>query len=439
MTVYKNKRSKAIFYHFLFSLLIVFGFLPFLSSSCLAQIEGLQYEDKVYNENIRSVKFHLTGLPLTQPLIDLGSNATISLSFDDLEEEIRDVYYTIIHCDVDWQPSDLSVLEYLDGFDEDQITQTDFSFNTLTEFTNYQLRLPNENVGWTKSGNYVLVVYENDGDKIPLLSRRFMVVEPMVKVLPEMVRPSNVQKAKTHQEIDFRVTFNNLNVKDPKRELKATILQNGRWDNAIVGLPPFFLYNDAVVYDYQNEIVFPAGKEFRSVDLRSFRYRNEGVAAIEEYKDLYEITLYPDPLRAFSSYQFFKDINGNYTIENVHEDNNELESDYGLVLFSLESNKPFNNAEVYLFGKMTDWRIQDQFKLAYSDKLKLYAADVWLKQGFYNYSYVLVQNGSSKIDLSSIEGDWFETENEYTILVYYRPFGGRYDQLVGGVTFNSNL
>ena len=411
-----------------------------LAIHCIAfgQWDDIKFEDTVYNKNIYSVKFHLTDFPLTQAIIDLESEATFTLTFDDLGRQIKDFYYTIIHCDADWQPSDLSTMEYIDGFDEDLLRNSDFSFNTLTEFTNYRLTLPNDNIAWTKSGNYILLVYEEDGDKIPLLTRRFMVVEPLVRIVPEMVRPAGIQKAKTHQEFDFKVSFEKIKVRNPKQELKASILQNGRWDNAISNLPPYFIYNGEVVYDYQDKISFPAGKEFRYIDLRSFRYRNEGVADIREFRDVYEVTLYQDPLRAFTTYQFFMDINGNYTIENVHELNDDLESDYAQVLFSLEKNTPYENADVYLFGKITDWKIQERFKMTYSEKLQLYAADILLKQGFYNYSYALVPKGRTTANLDEIEGNWFETENEYTILIYYRPFGERYDRLVGAVTFKSN-
>ena len=424
----------------LFKILSLQGLLLFIFCGVLnAQIEGIEYDDVIYDEYIHGVKFHLTDFPLTQPLIDLRSNATFTLTFDDLQEDLRDIYYTIIHCDADWQQSDLTTMEFLDGFDEEQLDQYDFSVNTLTEFTNYRLTIPNERCSWTKSGNYILVVYGNDDEITPLFTRRFMVVDPSVRIIPEMVRPANVQKSKSHQELDFEVIFEGINVDNPKKEIQATILQNGRWDNAVMQLPPQFLFRDRVVYDYQDKIVFPAGKEFRFIDLRSFTFKSEGIAAIEEYQDIYEVTLIPEPPRAFRPYLFIKDINGNFTVGNRDEDYNLLRTDYGLVLFSIEKNMPFYDADVYLFGKMTDWKIQEKFKLAYSEKLGLYAADVLLKQGYYNYNYAVVQKGTNKVDLMELEGDWFETENEYTVLVYYRPFGSRYDQLVGAMTINSNI
>jgi len=407
-----------------------------ITTTTYAQIEGLEYDDVIYDDQIHAVKFHLSGLPLTQPMLDLGSRTTLSLSFDDLNEQLRDMYYTIIHCDANWERSDLSTMEYLEGFDEEQMETYDFSVNTLTEFTNYQLQIPNERCNWTKSGNYILAIYENDGDKIPLLTRRFMVVDPSVRITPDMVRPTNVQKIKTHQELDFTVTYERISVDAPKKEIKATILQNGRWDNAIKELSPQFIFRDRVVYDYQDKITFPAGKEFRYIDLRSFRFKGEGIAAIEEYQDIYEVTLIPEPARAFRPYLFYRDINGNFTVGSTDRGN---PPDYGLVLFSIERNMPFYDADVYLFGKMTDWQIKDEFKMAYSEKLGLYAVDVMLKQGYYNYNYAIVPKGTNQVDLSELEGDWFETENEYTILIYYRPFGTRYDQLVGAITIKSNI
>ncbi len=407
------------------------------SLSLAAQWEDIIYDDTIYQENIHSIKFHLQGFPLTQPILDLDSRATLELSFDDLGSELRNYYYTIFHCNSDWTPSTLNTLEFLKGFDEEEIRDPNFSFNTLTEYTHFQLQIPNRNMSWTKSGNYILLVY--DEDKNPVLTRRFLAVEPLVRIDVDMTRPAAMQKFKTHQELDFKVSFERLEVKEPKTEIKATILQNGRWDNAIKDIPPYFLYDGEVVFDYQDKISFPAGKEYRYIDLRSFEFRAEGVAAIEEYEDVYEVTLHPDPVRKYQPYSFVRDINGNFTIENLHRNIDELESDYAMTLFSLKKSVPYQDAEVYLFGKVTDWRIQEPYKMTYNEELGGYLLDILLKQGFYNYSFAVVKDKSSTIDLSHTEGDWFETENDYTILIYYRTFGDRYDRLVGAYTFNSSL
>jgi len=415
------------------SILLLLGFYTLT----FAQIEGIEYEDAIYDESIHAVKFHVMDFPLTQPIIELGEDSSFTVSFDDLNEQVRDIYYTIIHCDANWQPSDLSTMEYIDGFDEDQLDDADFSSNTLTEFTHYEFELPNDNMNWTKSGNYILVVYETDGDKLPLFTRRFMVVETKAKIDLTLMRAANASRVKTHQEIDFIVTPYNLGEREPRKEVRAVVLQNGRWDNAIVDIKPYAINRDKIVFDYQNKVCFPAGKEYRFLDLRSFRFRGEGIALIEEYTDVYEVTLKPDIDLSPYAYQYFRDINGNFTLGNIDEDNNPLRTDYGLVLFSIEKQVPFYDKAVYLYGKLTDWQIKEKFRLTYSEKLGLYAADILLKQGYYNYTYAVVDKKTKAVDATYFDGNWFEAENDYTILIYFRPFGARYDQLVGRKTFKS--
>lgn len=423
-----------------------FTTLLFASTTILAfsQFDKIEYDDVIYEENIHSVRFYPTADTLGVPIIELGSNETLTLNFDDLGDENKDLYYKIIHCNADWQPSDLTTLEYLEGFEEHQLEDYDFSINTLTDFNNYHLTLPNEDLQWTKSGNYVLVIFEYGNDEKPVFTRRFLVVEPLVKIEQDLVRPTNVQKAKTHQEIDFSILFQGLVVKDARREIRAAVLQNGRWDNAITDISPRFEQGEKVIFDYQDKIIFPAGKEFRYIDMRSLRFKNERIIAIEEYEDLYEVTLQPDRDWAYAAYQYIRDANGIFLIQNIHLqaiNDNDLESDYALVLFSIEKKLPYETDDIYLFGKMTDWKIQEKFKLAYSDKLQLYAADVLLKQGYYNYTYAVVPRGTTdtnKVNIAELQGDWYETENEYTILIYHRAFGGRYDRLVGVKRFGSN-
>jgi len=252
-----------------------------------------------------------------------------------------------------------------------------------------------------------------------------------------MNRPVVMKKFRSHQEFDFSVSFEGLQVKEPKRELKATILQNGRWDTAIKDVPPYFLYDREVVFDYQDKIVFPAGREYRFVDLRTFLYEAEGVLSIEEFQDIYEVTLYTDKVRNNEAYSFLRDANGQFTIENLNRNNDQLESDYAMVLFSLKKSVQFKDAEVYLYGKMTDWKIQDTYKMTYNEESGYYLADVLLKQGYYNYAYAVVSNKDKSVTFDLTEGNWHETENNYTVLIYYRSFGDRYDRLVGTYTFNS--
>ena len=447
-----------------------FSFLLFLSCTLLfAQDENKVYKDTVYVDYIRSVQLSIPGFMTSQPIINLGSGQ-LKLSFDDLDGDAREFIYSVEHCNADWTPSDLSEMEFLDGFNEEEIETYDFSFNTLQEYTNYQVRIPNDDFKITKSGNYLLKVYDNEDEKTLVFTRRFMIVDPRFLVSADVLLPRMVKRNKTHQEIDFTVTHKGIRVANPRQEIKVVVMQNGRWDNAIQDIKPQFIKGETLQYFLMNKVVFPAGKEFRYVDLRSLRFRSEKVKAIEEYEDSYDVTLYTDKDRNFLAYHFLRDLNGGFVLGNIdgdynsnitffdndnddvrqakldllrrqmseNERDNSLESDYANVLFSLHKDQEVYNHDVYLFGAMTDWQIKEEFKMNYVDKAQAYAADVNLKQGFYNYLYAAVpKKGPKVVDLEMLEGNWFETENQYTILVYYKAFGERYDHLVAAYTFDS--
>ena len=221
-------------------------FLVF-SFSLKAQDEVLRYEDWVYKDHIKSVRFHVDGLVLTQPIIDLGSDVALQLSFDDLEGGVKDYVYSVVHCNADWEPSVLAEMEYIDGFAEDRINDWRFSAKTLTPYTHYSLSLPHEDMRLTKSGNYLLKVYESGRQKTLALTRRFLVVEPLVQITPRMVNTAAVSKLRTHQEIDFLVNYERVPIRAAQQEIRATVLQNGRWDSALPLIPPRFVRTDQLV------------------------------------------------------------------------------------------------------------------------------------------------------------------------------------------------
>lgn len=396
--------------------------------------------DYVYIDGIKTVQFGLLGVPYSYPIIGLGNGSALELTFDDLSDEAYDYTYDIIHCNSDWRPSELTEMEYLDGFNNENIRQFEFSRNTLTNYVNYSLLIPNQNTKITKSGNYLLHIYENGDKELPILTRRFMVVDSRMKVIPQLSRTGVVSQARTHQEIDFKVLHKGINISNPYNEVKVTVLQNGRWDNAIVGIKPLFIKDEELIYDYQGKIVFPAGKEFRNMNIQSLTFRTERVQQIVEDKvDKYHVKLFSDEDRSHSSYLFINDLNGQFIIQNndrnvVHR----IGADYAWVHFSLLADQSYENAEVYLYGRLTDWQLNDKYKLKYNSVHKVYNTKIFLKQGYYDYSYAFVKNSNGKPDTSELDGDWYETENDYQILVYYRPIGSRYEQLAAIGELNSS-
>lgn len=417
--------------------LIFLLFFPLLLPA--QNTENQNNESAILDDDIRSAQLYIKGAPLTLPIVELRAKSnTLLLEFDHLGEELKNYIYTIEHCNSDWQPSELDDNEYIDGFTDDRIMDVESSFNTLFQYTHYKLGLPNQNMRWARSGNYLLKVFDNDDDRRLVLVRRFCVVEPLWRVDAKIVSPVAVSKLKTHHEIDFNVVHRGMRIPNPQNDVKAFVLQNGRWDNAIGPVKPYITREDQLVFDYQDKIVFPAGKEWRYFDIRSFEYLGEWVRSIDEKDDFYEVTLVTDQDRAGSTLLYRGDLNGRYSIENQNFNQTLLQCDYAKVLFSISRNAPLDDEDVYVFGELTDWQLKPEFRMDYSPEAKAYYCESpLLKQGFYNYEYRVVNRETGKIDEEGFEGNWYDTGNLYTVLVYFRTFGDRYERLMSAVTVDS--
>jgi len=411
----------------------------FLFSQPEPDEENPRNESLTLDEDIRSAQLYLAGAPLTLPIVELKAGLnTLILEFDHLDTDLKDYVYTIVHCNSDWQPSELNDQEYIDGFTEDRIIDITTSLNTLAQYTHYRLGLPNRNMRWARSGNYLLKVFDNDDDRRLVLTRRFMVVEPLWRVDAKFVSPAVVSKLNTHHEIDFSVLHRGMRIPNPQNDVKAVVLQNGRWDNAIGPLKPFITRDESLVFDFQDKIVFPAGKEWRYFDMRTFEYRGDRVKTIDEKDDFYEVTLLTDLDLSGSTTGYRGDLNGRFSIENQNFNQTLDQCDYAKVLFSISRQLPFDDEDVYVFGELTDWQLKPEWKMDYSPEAKAYYVESpLLKQGFYNYEYLVVKRETGAIDPDGLEGNWHETSNLYTILVYFRTFGDRYDRLMSAVTIDS--
>lgn len=403
------------------------------------------YEDQTYVNNIATVRFGPNGFQHLFPLLTLGGSGQFQLSFDDRDAGVKNYVYRAIHCDRNWEPTDLSSLEYIDGFDEDDIYEYSFSFKTRHNYTHYQLWFPNENMDLTKTGNYLLVVYEDEDDKFPVITRRFVIVENQVNIASQIVRPAKVSKMHTHQEIDFEINTARLNPRNPMMEFRATILQNNRWDNVITDVSPKFILSNKVSFDYQDEIVFPAGNEFRFLDLRSLRAPQSDIDYVGIVNEN-QIEAIMEPLisrKKAGVHLAYADINGAYVIENFDQRNELLNGEYPEVLFTYKVDQPYYQENVYLIGAVTDWQIRPEYQLKYNPVTFSYVGRFPFKMGYYNYFFATAPSEvdiDEKIIASTVktEGNFADTENNYLILIYYRPFGSRYDQIVGSYQFNSS-
>ena len=394
------------------------------------ELYDIQLDNKIYADGISSVQLTVGSEKLSSPVGSLGTD-TFHIAFDDLELEVRHLKYTFVHCTHDWHWSQLNPIEYLEGFIEDDITTYDHSFNTIEPYIHYQVSFPNDNISFTKSGNYILYVYDDTPDN-PILTRRFMVLEPVpVKIAGHVHSAVDVNNRFTHQDVDFTVFTGAYRIRNPQQTVHATIQQNDRWDNAIIGLTYNFGDVTELHFDFlDGRNSFAGGAEFRTFDLTTLRSNSDRIVGISYVNYHTHAYVLQDDARPFAAYESRGNINGRCYYYN-RDMRNDFSEDYVITHFTLKSDFPFNDGDVYVFGELTDWQIKKDAKLHYNKEFGFWETELLLKQGAYNYQYVHVPYGSSVIDATYIEGSHYQTNNIYNIYLYFQEEGTSYDRLIG--------
>ena len=386
-----------------------------------------QENDDITEPNyIKTIILKSTKINSFSPIIPLRSS--FIFSFDDLNAEQLDYYYKIEHYTYDWKHSDLSSREFIDGYEENRIRNSENSFNTLQFFTHYSVIFPNRDTRITKSGNYKISVM-NDDDKV-LFSRRFVLYESRVDVGVSVHRSRDIATISEKQSVQLVINHPNLLVNNPKEEIKTVLLQNNDWNTAITNLTPQFYRGSQMLYKYTDKMNFWAGNEFHYFDSKSVRNSTVTIARVDSGPELYHTMLYTNEERIDRPYTNYPDVNGNFIVRNVQSDNDTLDADYTWVFFTLESLEDIGNKKIYVNGSFNNWRNEEANKMIYNPETRLYEAKILLKQGFYNYQYVTVDENKT-ISNHDIDGSFYQTENDYSVLVYYHKFGSRYDSVIG--------
>ncbi|MBQ3731760.1 MAG: DUF5103 domain-containing protein, partial [Muribaculaceae bacterium] len=346
--------------------------------------------------------------------------------------------YSVTHCNADWQPSQLVESEYVNGFNYADIEDFEPSEATYVHYYNYQFTLPNSDMQLLVSGNYLLSVYEQDDPDEILFQTRFSVCEGGVGVFPQVTSRTDVEYNNRLQQVSFEVRYKPNQIKDPYSEFICEVSQNSRSDNAVVVTRPTMVGVDHVTYEHNRDLIFPAGNEFRRFETVAAHNVNMGVQAIRYYEPMYHAILMVDEPRAELQYLYDKTQYGRFTIRNAEAyGENALQADYMITHFTLNTNGKLNGGNVWLYGEFLNGYPGNQAMMSYDASSGCYTADIPLKQGAYNYMYLWVPDGTSVGQTSKIEGDHYETVNEYLVKVYDRPIGERYDHLVGyGVAYS---
>jgi hypothetical protein len=383
-----------------------------------------QVEEVEPNNFIKTITFKSNTNQSELPILSL--NERLYLEFDALSSNEDDFYYVIEHYNFDWTKSKLMKSEYLQGLDNLRIVNYENSFNTYEIYSNYRLQIPNKQTRLKVTGNYLIKIFDEDDEIV--FSRKFMIYENLANVGVQIKRSRDVKDVNTKQSVDFVINTTNFSFNNPKQTVNTVILQNNNLKTAISGLKPQYILGNELIYRYTTETSFWGGNEYLYFETKDVRGTNLGVQ-FTDLEDIYHSYLYLDSNRYNRGYTYNPDINGNFQITILDRDNPSIEADYTVVHFSL-LNPELANESIYVYGSFNNFALNTSNEMIFNPDSGTYEKEIKLKQGFYNYKYVLV-NTQGELEEGVICGDFYETENNYKVLVYYRDLGARYDRIVG--------
>lgn len=410
--------------------------IPFFFQGCVPVTpattdpgKSIIYDDVDYESLVALVQVYPvnenTQASLSYPVISLNDPG-IYLSFDLMEENATYLNARLVHCNANWEPSILTDIQYLNVYNEFTINQYNYSANTRIPYVHYYTTLPTPAV----SGNYLVVVYRNNDKEDLIFTRRFSVFQQKTTIDSEITQSSIVAKRIQNQQVRFAVSYEGLGNVNPLREIKAVLLQNHNWNMALTDLKPTLMRPDQNFLEYHHfngENNFPGGNEFRYFDLRSIDYRGMNVSNIRKEEDKVQAFLGQDKPRADLAYsQLNQDLNGRYYLQNTDPNDSELQSEYVEVFFSLLSERL--DGKVYIFGQFNNWALNAANQMRFDPETQSYRGKLWLRQGYYDYAYWIQSDTRPGY---AIEGSFYQTENNYEILIYYRDPFKNYDELIG--------
>lgn len=413
------------------SLLKNYTFLLLLGSYFILPLNAQNRVTIVPPLNIKAVELKPLRPNTYAPIVKLGE--TLKLSFDDINAEQRIYSYKIEHCDYNWNVSNILSTQFMTGYATDRIRTYENSFNTLQSYTHYELEIPNKNNRIKISGNYIISILDEYNNI--LFSRRFIMYDPSVTVGISAHRSRDISFINEKHNVEFVINHQNLSLNNPNEEIKVAVYQNGDWNSVLKNIRPKYIRGSQLLYNYVDEISYWAGNEFLYFDTKEIRNATNNIAKTR-LVNLFNTFLFIDESRGLLPYSFYPDVNGNFVLRTIDSEDTALEADYSFVHFLYRYDQIFNGEGIYIYGAFNDWQITEENKMIYNEQTNLYEARMMLKQGFYNYTYVSVDN-KGQLNKHMLEGSMYQTENQYSVIVYYRRYGELYDQVIGFGTTNS--
>ena len=404
--------------------------LIFIVTSAVAQTQT----EVLPPYNIKTVSFVQSNENVV-PIFKLGDG--FQFQFDDLFGNEANYYFEIVHCDYNWNPTDIPKTEYMKGFDGQRIIQYENSINTLQIYSHYILPIPNQFMQLRISGNYILKILDESREVI--LSRKFIVYEDLVTI-PMLIRRARTANYLDYKHnIEFTIQSLVINFQTPLKNIKIALFQNGQLNNAIKNIVPQYTIGNELIYKYDTETQFWAGNEFLYFDNSNIRSAGNNISRIDSSNGIYNSNLYTNNARGNYPYSVTPDVNGNFVVRNLGAVKNEIEADYAWVYFSLSAPTFMKNKGIYITGMFNNYSLSPEYKMDFNKEKNTYEKAILIKQGFTNFQYQIADEKGDIDGENAIDGNFWQTENDYTILVYYRENNDRYQKVIGKATANSNV
>ncbi|MFO7868890.1 MAG: DUF5103 domain-containing protein [Bacteroidales bacterium] len=408
--------------------------LLFLFNFCVSCIGLSQsFSNTLFSQDIASVQFYQTGNELSAPIVPLVGNKSLTVEFDYLGDDMPDFFYTITLCDKHWNQSSLLQIDYLNTIGVHYFEQVQHSVNTHVNYIHYSTTFPNNDLNILKSGNYILQVFKEGEQRVPVFQSRFMVIEQVVRTEASLSRASAVEYMDTHQELDMTIYTHGFEITNPEDDLHVLYMQNGRWDNVIQGLSPSYISDGEIEYDYERENVFEGGREFHHFSCKNLNVAHENVETIMFEDSLYAVYVKPNEIGLYKTYASDSDLNGYFLPAYQGAQNADTDADYVKVYVTLPYTNTFDadTISLYVCGQFNMWQLNEQNRMEYNVEKQQYTSSLLLKQGYYDYIIGYTSSNTSGLQTYETEGSFYQTKNEYDVFVYYYDFSEQYDRIIG--------
>lgn len=389
----------------------------------------------IFDDSFHTLRLSVNDNYLAPPVLMMDSGDELTISFDEITESNSYLRYSLMHCNANWTQSSLVESEFLDGFNFGNVDDYEYSQLAATHYVNYRITLPNDRFRFKVSGNYLLRVYRDDDPDTTLLQARFMVSESTATVTADVLGVTDIDYNDAHQQVSVAVDATNAKVEDVFNDMMVYVSQNGRLDNEVMVRQPLRVSGKTAYYEHLRPLIFPAGNEYRRMETVSTTYPGMNVESVDYYDPYYHATLTTDYPRSADKYIYDQTQSGRFFVREYNSSNSDTEADYVVTHFTLDAPE-LPGKYIFLDGDFTSRRFDPQSLMTYNRATGRYEKTLLLKQGAYNYQYLTVDAGSSNSAASTsvIEGDFYQTRNEYLVKVYTRRRGERYDRLIGVTT-----